>query len=667
MLLRNAGWKSRLRFAVVVAGAIACISFGAPSARSQSPVAAAHVMAQNAAHEQPDNLTSTAVEIQGANGRALLSAFAIAGTGTNGPAGSIQPGAGLWDERTDRAIADIQINVPPSGNFDTAVSNANHDAPSVIRTSAGNTLEAYGAASTYHGYTPPQSWSCGGGVFCEPFKFAPAGTAPREIVGALAASREYLLPSPGLSELSSATLGGTTILAGQQQTASPLGQSGAQGFVVLHDSGHQIQFDTASGPWDFRSVGTQPAQGLQTITLAPSDDAYIDFSIRSANGPGSIDLTIGGEHCAMQGVAGTPDSVASAYARYVNSSCAQFAKSYRAMQVRYDPAQRAAGAQSANAVVGIVAAGGDPSRLPAAGAIALTCTGGIVCASPAGLNRVQDVRGSGLHRHFLWGGVLRAGAFIYDVLDVEQVTGSWYGAGHNSLALALACFRAQAPSGAVWQWTNCAGKAPFRLAPGMQPVSRLGAGSAYLLRAPRSGYAAGMTPYTFDWRMSAQPPASGTSFPVVSAESAVELPDGKLLVAHDCQSSSGDYSICFLRYDTESGETLSAGFVDRGNSGGSLASIVLRRDGTGGIALGAIVGMGQRWGCAAPGRCAITYAYDARTNRWKRAQTVTIGGTNNVGFPGVAIAGSKGFVFQTRELISSANARLETFEVPAPQ
>ncbi len=120
---------------------------------------------------QEVNLTRTTYALRTQNQNYLLSAFAIAGDGSNGADNTVQPGVALWNQATGTAVESSQVNQPPNGNYTTARSD--HDAPSMVRTSDGAYLLMYGAASTYAANRPPESWACPSG-FCQPFKFAPA-------------------------------------------------------------------------------------------------------------------------------------------------------------------------------------------------------------------------------------------------------------------------------------------------------------------------------------------------------------------------------------------------------------------------------------------------------------------------------------------------------------
>jgi hypothetical protein len=226
-------------------------------------------------------------------------------------------------------------------------------------------------------------------------------------------------------------------------------------------------------------------------------------------------------------------------------------------------------------------------------------------------------------------------------MDVEKLTGSWYGKASNSYALALACFRASEPSGATRTWTDCGGNHPFTLQPGAQPIARLDPSSPYLIRAPQSGYRGGMAPYVFDWSMRAQEAAGS---PVIAAVSAATLRDGNVMLVHGCQTNSKVLAACYALYDTHSGTTRSAGTIDV-PPGGSLASIavVTKSDGT--IEAGILAGAGSRWGCPA-GTCFITYRYDAQSDRWLRLASASLGGSDTDGFPGSLAVDGDRFLLQ---------------------
>lgn len=626
-----------------------------PQSQARAPK---HVVAIRAAAEQPANMTGTAFDLDRPSGRAVLSAFEIPGDGSNGAAGTMQPGIGLWDERSQHVDADRQINLPPSGNFTTATSNAGHDAPAIALTSDDGVLVAYGAASTYASYHPPAAWSCLRAQYCEPFKFAPSDDASASLADDLARSQEYLLPASGLSEMSSATLGDATLLAGQQQTATRSGQAGAQGFVSYRRGGI---FDTAAGAWNFRAQHAPAGDGLYTISRAPNDDAYVEFVITAVSGAGTIALALPGGDCVLHNVpAASPSSAVAAFVQYANTQCTAFRGRYRAVAVPFAPLERSLG----TAVIGIAYRAGDVMSLPPAPSDGLTCSGGIACASPRGANMLYDVRLSGLHRHFMFGGVRRLGRFIYDLVDVQQVTGSWFGAEHNSFALALACFRTDGPHGSAWEWTDCSGRHPFSLTPGAAPVARLERGSPYLIPPP-SSYPSEFTPYIYDWSMSAQPPASPTTYPVVSAESLALLRDGTLVIAHGCQTRAKAFGLCYALYDTKTGRTTSVGFIDDAPRGGSLASIALRTDGRGGLALGAIAGIGSKWGCTSPGPCALVYSFDGVAKRWSRVSAQSLEGANDAGFVGTVAVSAHGFLYQYKQR-SGNHATIVSFEGPAP-
>lgn len=610
-----------------------------------------HVLATHAA-----DAARSSMVVRRASKRYVVAAYAIAGDGSNGGVGTIQPGIGSWEQDTDRTSADRQINLPPSGDFTTATSNALHDAPSLAQLADGSVIEVYGAASTYPNYHPPASWACMPRIYCEPFKYSPASGG--DIASDLGASAQYLLPSVGISEATSATIGDATIVAGQQQTLSPYGQTGAQGYVSLHASGGRATFDTAAGPYDFRAQRTPPGDGLQMVTKAPNDDAYVDFGIRSA-GSGTISLALDGMPCSLNVGGASPEDAARQFVEEARATCPAFRTKYGIALVQYDPLER-----GALAIVGVTLRRGDVTTLPGAATVRLQCTG-LTCGTAAKPDTVFDVRGSGLHRHFMFGGVMRLGAYVYDILDVQQVTGAWSGPGHNSYALALSCFRSSGARNGVWQWTDCSGRHPFTEAPGTTPVNRLGAGSPYLIGAPERGYDENMTPYIYDWSMAAQPPTGSRTYPVISAESAAL--DGKdLLVVHGCQLRDGRYGVCYARYDTAAGRTTRAGIVDAPAAGGSLATVALRSNARHQLRLAVFAGNGPKWGCSGSGPCAMTYSYDRGTNRWLRRDADSLGGANNAGFPGIVQAESNGFLFTLRDIVSPESRRIVTFEKAEP-
>jgi hypothetical protein len=620
-------------------------------ADTNEPVSAAakqrHVLATRAA----DFARSTLV-IKRASGRSVVSAYAIGGDGSNGAPGTIQPGVGLWEERSDRISADRQINMPPNGDFTTAVSNAGHDAPGIAVLADGSVIVPYGAASTYPNYHPPASWSCETRIYCEPFKFAPA-SGDSDLTSDLAQSPQYLLPAVGISEPTSATLGDATIIAGQQQTLSRYGQTGAQGYVTLHASHGRATFDTASGPWDFRAERSPSADGMQMVTRAPNDDAYVDFGIQSASGQGTISLELDGTPCVQNVGGSTPADVAMQFANLARASCPAFRGRFGISSVQYDPLQR-----GAPGIVGITYSRGDVTTLPGVASVRVQCSGGIVCGAPL------DVRASGLHRHFMWGGVMRLGKNVYDILDVQQVTGSWNGPGHNSYALALVCFRSDGPRNGSWQWTDCSGRHAFSESPGTMPVNRLGAGNSYVIPPP-ARYEENMTPYIYDWSMNAQPPVGSRTYPVISSEGAAL--DGKdLVIVHACQLRDGNYGICYVRYDTNEGRTVRAGVVDAPPGGGSLAAVAVTVDARRQLAVAALAGNGPKWGCSAAGPCALTYAYDPASGRWVRRNVDPLGGPANAGFAGTVRAEGAGFLFALREPVSKDMRRIVTFEREAP-
>lgn len=616
-----------------------------------------HVVATHASAEQPANLTHAAAEIVRTDGRALISVFEIAGDGSNGNPGTVQPGVGVWDERVNHIVGDRQINANQPGALTT--SKSGHDAPSIVDAVDGSVLVPYGAASTYHGYSPPAQWICGTST-CEPFKYAGANVTASALVDALANSPLYLLPASGLSEMSSASGDDATILAGQEQTGLPRGQAGAQGYVSYRRGG---QFDTAAGPWDFRRGGAPAGDGLYTFTRTPNDNAYVTFAITNASGSGSVALDVDGTQCVFANVpAGSPEQAVAAFVQYANAACGAFSNRFEAIAVKYDPLERAQGP----AVVGIALRRGDVATLPAAASIRLNCASGITCASPRGANTVYDERASGLHRHFLFGGTFHLGRYFYELMDVQQVTGSWFGPEHNSYALALACFRSPGPSGGTWTWTDCAGHHPFELRPGAPPLQRLGSGSPYLIGAPEGGYPNGFSAYSNDWSMQAQPPAISRTYPVISAESLAAVRNGHLIAVHACQTTSGANAICYAEIDPSNARTIRVGFVDNPSSGGSLVSLGLRTDGEGRLALGVLAGIGTKWGCIGSGGCAMEFRFDENQARWTRISALALGGANNSAFPGVVTASSHGFLYQYRDLLGEGHARIITFERPAP-
>jgi hypothetical protein len=589
------------------------------------------------AKTQPANLTRTAIVLH-ADPSLLLAAFAIDGDGSNGERGTIQPGVALWNADSGAMLLDRQINVAPDGEYTTALSSSGHDAPALVQTATGGVLAVYGAASTYLAYHPPASWRCFSNVACEPFKFAASSDANAHVVDTLASSPEYLLPTVGLSETSYATLGNTTIIAGQQQPGGPYGQSAAQAYVTFHATADGGTFDTAAGPWDFKSSHAPPASGTQTLTLTPQDDAYAAFGITSAGaGQGTVALTLAGSPCTITiSSNGDASAAAAAIAAAFPRACPSLSNRFAAVQVQFDPVMAIDRKALAPAEVGITTSA--TSRLSAP---TITCSGAISCGTAKGPDTIAVERGSGLHRHFLFGGVLHSGSYVYYLMDVEKLTGSWYGAASNSYALALACFRAREPSGATWTWTDCGGGHAFTMQPGVQPVARLDENSPYLIRAPQGGYRGGMAPYVYDWSMRAQADAGS---PVIAAVSAALMRDGNVMLVHGCQTSSRVLTACYALYDTHTGTTRSAGTIDT-PAGGSLASIavVAKSDGT--IEAGVLAGEGDRWGCA-PGTCFITYRYDAQADRWSRLASAPLGGSNTDGFPGSLAVDGDRFLLQ---------------------
>lgn len=630
------------------AAALAAAAFAACATFGVAAVDGIHVMGERASVTQPANMTRTSVRLE--RSHQLLTVFGISGDGSNGPAGSTQPGGGFFDPATGRVDGDRQLNVPPNGQYTVATTNSGHDAPALALPADGSAIVAYGAESTYAGDHPPSAWACFLREYCEPFKRVPASG---DVVDAMAKAPERLLPSIGLSEMSSATLGDATILAGQQQPASAHGEAGAQGFVSYRGDG---RFDTANGTYDSNAGAPPQADGLYTITRTPNDGAYVEFAVTQAQGSGSIALSLDGVSCDLERLPATNAiETADAYVQYANADCPQFRARFQAVRVAYSPLERAMG----DAVVGIALRRGDVTALPSGRSARLVCTGGIACATPAGPNTVLDVRASGLHRHFLWGGVTKLGDAIYDILDVQQVTGSWYGPEHNSLALALACFRTKGPRGAQWVWTDCGGGHPFTLSPGQRPEQRLGEGSPYLIKPPLHGWPATMTPFIYDWSMDAQPPASTTHWPVISSEAAALARDGSLVIGYACQDERGSDAICYLAMNAR-GETTRAGIVAYASDGGSLPSIGLSEDSHGTIVLGALVGVGRRWGCDLNGGCAMSYAYDEASGRWKRESLRALGGPSDIGFAGTVLRANDALLFQYHEANAAGAARIVT-------
>jgi hypothetical protein len=613
----------------------------------------AHVMARHAAAEQQANGTRTAADIDRDGDRETLDVFEIAGDGSNGATGTVQPGAGDYEQKSGATVSDRQINVPPDGHYTTATSNAGHDGPAVVLPHDGSVIVTYGAASTYRSYHPPDAWACLQRQFCEPFKRVRLSDRGN-LADALAHAPEALLPSSGLSEMSAATVDGATIMAGQQQVATVHGESGAQGYVSYRGAD---RFDTAAGTYDASSEHAPSGDGLYTITRAPNDNAYVEFAIVSARGAGTIHLDADGRTCTLANLpASSPDEAAQAFVQYANNSCPAFHERFSAVTPQFDPLQ----ARLGGSPVGLELRSGDVRALPGVSDVHLACSGGIACASPRGADTVYDVRDAGIHRHFLFGKVVHQGPYVYDLLDVEQVTGSWYGQEHNSLALALACFRTTGPQGAAWIWTDCGGGHQFRLDPGETPAPRLNAGSPYLVRAPRGGFPPGMVPFIDDWSMEAQPPHNPAPYPVISTESAARLSDGSLLIAYGCQSAERHDAICYVQLDAQ-GATERAGFVDDPAGGGSLPSIAIDAHGQS-VTLAALVGIASRWGCDGSGGCALLYRFDDRSHRWTRTAAESLGGRNDAGFAGTVAPTAQGFIFAYRDLIGDGHARVVTFE-----
>jgi hypothetical protein len=603
----------------------------------------------HAARSQPANLTTVAVDIDPQQGL-VLSAFGVTGDGSNGPPGTIQPGVALWDARDDRDVDDGQINLPPYGNFTTATSGAGHDAPSLVRTAGGSILAVYGALSTYPPEHPPNTWRCAAAAFCEPFKLAGPHVAPRDVVAALAQSPERLLPTAGLSEVSSATVGDTTIIAGQEQVSSALGEGGMQGYVTLHDRANRITFDTSGGT------------GLESVTLPPNDGEYFDFEITAATpGLGTMSMWAAGVHCtiALPSPGDTRAFAQAARLEYARM-CPAFHARFRLVRVAYDPLMRVPGGSSAGSMLGVAVRHADVTSLPGGASIGVACSGSLSCASAHGVNTVDDVRGSGLHRHFLWGGVVASGRWFYDLIDVEQATGTWYGPEHNSYALALACFRAAPPVQGRWTWTDCSGHHPFGVTAGMRPEARLRSGSPYLISRPVSGYGAGVIPYVEDFSASAQPPRrSQRGYPVISAESLTTLPNGNLLIVYGCQTRESETTVCYATYDTRNGRTLRAGIVDDPAGGGSLASVALARA-NGVVSLAILSGAGDRWSCGARGACLLIYDFGSGEHPWTLRSARPLGGDDSDGFAGVVEADGNHFLV-TLHRIEPSGTQLLTF------
>ena len=623
---------------------------------------------------QATNLSHTLDTARAGGSLFGISAYAIDGAGDNGPAGSVQPGIALWDWSTGRLVASAQINRSPA-HFDTADSNAGHDAPDVVPLAHGGTLVTYGAMSTYRGYHPPQAWACQDAVFCQPFKFAPPAANANDLIRALSASPEYHLPTIGLSEASSVTRGDVSVIAGQEQTTSALGVPGTQGYVTYHATGASSgYFDTTHGPYDFHAPIAEAGDGLTTLTLPPKDNAYFEFAIWSAPAQreATITITVGAQRCALTiGTGeGNPAAIASTYVDAFNGArtpeCAPLRARLLAVRPVHDIDEYHGSDNLAEQTVGFDLRDGDVEALsaPRVACDDITCNSG--SGDGNGPNTVLDLRDRGYaeHRHFLFGGMIEAGGFIYELLDVQQVTHSWYGAGHSSLALALACFRSRGPAGSTWTWTDCAGRHPFLAAPGIRPAYRLGTGahandrpaSPYLIGPPRSGAPSTMIPFSYDYGMERQPrgPHGAPWWPVISAEAlTVDGPD-HLRIAYQCFDTSGHMGICALRYDTRSGESDDAGFVDMPEGGGSLAALAFAKRSGGPITLGALVGDGDRWGLTS-GAWAMTYAL--RGSHWERRAVHSFGGRNNAAAPGVVASSADGRRLFFQSLIDEPGAR----------
>jgi hypothetical protein len=622
-------------------------------------LATGHVKLAGAASiSQPTNLTGTLVITDPHIAPLVISTYEIDGNGSNGPAGSIQPGVAIWNV-VRGAVARGQINMPPNGNFDVATSWAGHDAPYVADLGTGGIMVVYGAISTYTAFKPPAANACLQEFYCMPFKIASAeGTSAATLLNALASSAEYHLPSIGLSEASSASQGDTTAIFGQEQTSSPYGQAGTQGYVAYHATGpSKGYFDTVGGSWDFHEPLASARDGLQTITLAPKDNAYFEFTVLSVDPSlpgGKISISVNGFECALTGSFGaSPSEVAENYVRYFNESgdagCARLRKTLRAVHPVYDP-----NAAQGGSSIGFDVKEGDVQSLPAPP----TAGRGLYCDGQAircGIlqrptpNSTLDLRNPtfGGHRHFLYGGLLHLAKYYYALMDVQQVEQSWYGAGASSLATALSCFRSTGPQQAIWTWTDCSGHNPFEVAPGLRAAFRLGTGarsssspaSPYLIEPPVSGYPHSMVPFVYDYSMEAQPQytrihGGARYFPIISAETAVLDKSRNLWIAYQCFDTSGNISICYLEYDGTNGKTNRIGFVDEPESGGSLAALGFLKDVSRGFVLGALVGNGPKWGCPS-GPCAIEYRLRPGMHSWEKSILHSFGGSNFAKSPGV--------------------------------
>lgn len=628
---------------------VACSNAAASDAVVGDDGASPHEAAQKAAAVQPANLTRTTLRVR--NGAAVLSAFSVSGDGADGAVGTMQPG--IVERENGRTIADRLINVPPNGHFTTTLGNSGHDAPALVRNADGSVFELYGAASTYAGNHPPEAWACLQAEFCEPFKRASANDVrSSNAANALASSQELLLPTVGISEMSSAVAGDATIMAGQEQPSDRDGEAGTQAYVTYH-AGSQ-SFDTTAGPWR-PSDGAPRADGLETISRAPNDDAYADIAIASA-GSGAISLTLGGASCTLRVNGGSPQDVARMAIAAFDSMCPALRGRFGATAVAYEPLLKV----EPSTIIGITATG-DTTALPPA---SVTCSG-IACVPQRGGNAAHDVRGSGLHRHFLFGGVVSSGPYVYYIMDVQQATGSWNGAAHSSYALRLACFRTQAPSGAQWTWTDCAGHHPFTVSPGPLAPDRV-TNSPYVIGAPRGGYGGGMTPYVLSNAAAAQPPVGTRTFPVVSAESAALLPDGRVLIVHGCQATSGAYTACYAVLDGRTAQTTRAGLIDLPSSRGSLASIAAATDSKGAAYVAILAGNGSNWGCSAHSACLLTYRFDSVNDRFSRVSSESVNGMATDGFPGTVVADNGRFDAQIKTSIQGSRAALDTISKPIP-
>jgi hypothetical protein len=587
------------------------------------------------------NRSSTILALNPAWSPIVLIAYAIDGDGLNGPTGSVQPGVAALDIRSGAFFDAHQVNIPPHGHFDVVTHNAGHDAPVLVSLGNGDVLEAYGASSTYWRYHPPQAWAClGKDLYCMPFKMVTTiHKNAADIITMFQSSREFYLPSIGLSEGSFANGDAVTIFAGSEQVASPWGQAGSFGYVAYHPvSSGEGYFDTMTGPWDFHQPLDSASPGLQTLTRLPQDNAYFEFTIQIMNpaGPSSITLSLDGSTCVVRlDVTGlNSDAIVDQLVDQFNfgpqPGCMAERNRYRAVAVSYRTLS------SSEGTVGIEVRSGDAHLLPAPpSGTGLRCSGGIVCGDAIDLRSP----GVGGHVHFLFGGVFRLGQYFYAIMDIQQTTRSWYGAGHNSLGLAIACFRSVGPQNSVWTWTDCVGAHPFIVSPGKKPGFRLGSGAAdgntpgspYLVGPPVAGYPKDMIPFTFDYSMEAQPQYTafrgGPRFwPVVSAIAAVTDDEGNLWLAYQCFDSSGRIAVCYLEMDGRTGKTEHIGFIDKSSSKRiSLGTLEFLRRTDKGLVLGFLVGNGEGWGCRT-GPCAIVYRTDPRSLSWTKEIVQSFGG-----------------------------------------